>query len=117
MRELIGPRPDDKTEALQASVASFTRYGFEAAAVTGFAVRASAVAGPLARGIERTAILRFDHPYAALAIAGRPHPPGLPSQTSEASSPFAGMPLFSAWVHEPAESEDAPPAARGSEKV
>jgi hypothetical protein len=53
-------------------VASFTRYRFEAAAITSFMRAASA--RPIAEqpGIERTVVLRFDHPYAALAIAGNP---------------------------------------------
>jgi hypothetical protein len=86
---------------VQAAVASFTRYGFEAAAITAFAVRASALAPP-----QRTAILRFDHPYAAVAVAGKPTPPGItgPSRQPEAS-PFTGLPLFSAWIHEPHEAE------------
>jgi hypothetical protein len=90
MRQLIGARPDDETEAVQVAVASFTRYGFEAAAVTAFAVRAGAMLrAPPERGIERTAVLRFDHPYAAVAIER--------------------LPLFSAWVQEPEEAEEGPP--------
>lgn len=103
---LIGPRANDETGAKQAAVASFSRYGFEAAAVTalvGFA--ASAARPPRDRAIKRRATLCFDHPYAAVAIAGRPIGAGAPAQPA---SPFAGMPLFSAWVHEPVEPEDEP---------
>jgi hypothetical protein len=93
----------------------FTRYGFEAAAVTAFAVQASAMRGPDRIGIERTAILRFEHPYATIAIPDRPillgerrFPDSPPS-----SAPFpqprpaiAGVPLFTAWVSDPEEPED-----------
>jgi Serpin (serine protease inhibitor) len=114
MREMIGPRPTDECDAVQAAVASFTPVGFEAAAVTGFGVRASAVLSPMHTGLERTAILRFDHPYAALAIAGHPPPRRQPTNTAQARSPFTGMPLFSAWVHEPEEPEDVSPAVPAS---
>jgi hypothetical protein len=101
LRALIGPNPDDKTEAVQAAVASFTRYGFEAAAVTGFAAIAMARMRPPQTGIERIAKLRFDHPFAAVAVAGRPALPG-----SGQRSAFTGLPLFSAWVAEPVEADD-----------
>jgi hypothetical protein len=114
LRRLIGPRPDDECQAVQTAVASFTRYGFEAAAVTAMAVRASAARVPVARTLQRSAVLRFDHPYAAVAIAGRPPSPGRAS--SPCTSPgqpsgFPGLPLFSVWVHEPQEPEDRPPSA------
>ena len=99
LRQLIGPRPDDQTEAKQVAVASFTRYGFQAAALTVFAVRASAVRNPNETGTERTAIVRFDHPYAAVAISGHPNPPSRDTR-------FAGLPLFSAWIATPVEAED-----------
>jgi hypothetical protein len=101
LRRLIGPRPGDECAAKQTALASFGRYGFEAAAVTAFGVRASAAFPPGERVVERAAVLRFDHPYAAVAVAGRPGV-GDPSG-------FAGLPLFTAWVHEPVEPEDAPP--------
>jgi hypothetical protein len=112
LRQLIGPRPDDQCEARQAAVASFTRYGFEAAAVTAVGIRAAAALRPRGHTLERTAVLRFDHPYAAVAIAGRP--PGWRRPVDGAQlpdSPFAGLPLFSAWVHEPIEPEDHPPSS------
>jgi hypothetical protein len=111
--ELIGPRPDDERRATQAAVASFTRYGFEAAAVTAFGATASALRVAAERSIERTAVLRFDHPFAAVAIAGRPSPPR-PSRsgsTPMGDESFHGLPLFSAWVHEPIEAEERPPAS------
>jgi Serpin (serine protease inhibitor) len=108
MRQLIGPRPDDLPEAVQAAVASFTRYGFEAAAVTTFGLRTSARREPEQTGTERTAILRFDHPYAAIAIAGRPTPLRMPGQMAEQRTAFTGLPLFTAWVHEPQEADEGP---------
>jgi hypothetical protein len=68
LRRLIGPRADDQVEAKQVAVASFDRYGFKAAAITAFGVAASAMVPPAEIGIERTARLRFDHPYATIAI-------------------------------------------------
>jgi hypothetical protein len=113
LRALIGPRPDDQCEATQAAVASFTRYGFEAAAVTAMGIRASAARPPVARTLQRTAVLRFDHSYAAVAIAGRPGSAGGGSAAGDAAgdSAWGGLPLFSAWVHEPIEPEDEPPEA------
>ncbi|MFZ1993339.1 MAG: hypothetical protein WAU75_04455 [Solirubrobacteraceae bacterium] len=99
LRTLIGPRPDDQCEAAQAAVASFTRYGFEAAAVTALGIRASAARLPVGRSMQRTAVLRFDHPFAVVAIA-----------VGEDAA-FDGLPLFSAWVHEPTEPEDDPPGS------
>jgi Serpin (serine protease inhibitor) len=90
LRKLIGPRPDDSCDAVQVAIASFNRYGFKAAAVTTFGVAAAAMRAPSARALERTAVLRFDHPYAAVAVA--------PS--------FSDLPLFTAWVADPIEPED-----------
>lgn len=103
MRQLIGPRPDDQTAAGQAAVASFTRFGFEAAAITFFGVASSLPAPPPETGLERTATLRFDHPYGAVAVAGRPT--NLAGDEQSANS-FAGLPLFTAWIDAPAETED-----------
>jgi Serpin (serine protease inhibitor) len=114
MRALIGPRPDDMTEAVQSAVASFGRYGFEAAAVTAFGIRTSASRGPDQIGVERSAILRFDRPYVAIAIAGRAAPPQRPgtrfARIPQEREAFDGLPLFTAWVAVPREPEDAPPA-------
>jgi hypothetical protein len=99
LRQLIGPRPGDGTGAKQVAVASFTRYGFQAAALTAFGVRVSAGGIPRETGTERTAILRFDHPYAAVAISGHPTPPSRDTR-------FAGLPLFSAWIVTPIEATD-----------
>ncbi len=82
-------------DARQSAVASYTRLGFEAAAVTAFGMRAgSAFPGDLRTVLVRTCDITFRRPYAAVAIA-RPGP--------EEPSPWRGMPLFTAWIAEPAE--------------
>lgn len=101
LRALIGPRPNDDCDAVQVAVAAFGRYGFEAAAITTFSAVAAAL-GPRQRALQRSAVLRFDHPFAAVAIAGRP---------DGRTRAFTGLPLFSAWVAEAIEPEDQPPAA------
>jgi hypothetical protein len=116
LRRLIGARADDECDAAQTAIASYTRYGFEAAAVTAMAIRTAAVRVPSQRTVQRSAVLRFDHPYAAVAIAGRPAASGGAARSSGAGSPgqasgFAGLPLFSVWVAEPTEPEDRPPPA------
>jgi hypothetical protein len=82
---LIG-LPEYRYEAKQSAVARYSRVGFEAAAVTAM-VMASAL--PMYRdGVVREAVLRFGHPYAAVAFV------------SDRSSPWHGVPVFSAWVRE-----------------
>lgn len=106
LRRLIGPRPSDRYEARQVAVASYTRYGFEAAAVTAFSIAAAGIA-PRATAVERSARLRFDHPYAVLALAGK-----LGSGGGVSRGGSGGLPLFTAWVQTPEEPEDAPASAR-----
>ena len=98
LHDLIGPRPTDRAQAVQAAVASFTRHGFKAAAITAAGFVSAARPAPEHSGLERTATLRFDHPYAVIAIAGqldRPH----------GESEFFALPVFSAWVGAPQEAE------------
>ena len=71
-------------DATQAATARYHREGFEAAAVTAVAVRMS-FRPP---GRRREAQLRFDHPYAVVA-------------TATGDGPWAGLPVFSAWVTDP----------------
>jgi hypothetical protein len=71
-------------DAAQAATARYHREGFEAAAVTAVAVRMS-FRRP---GRRRVAELRFDRPYAVVA-------------TATGAGPWAGLPVFSAWVAEP----------------
>jgi hypothetical protein len=118
LRRLIGPRPTDETAAKQTVMAAFGRYGFEAAAVTAFGVRTSAALSPRGRAVERRAVLRFDHPYAAVAIAGRVVAPrGRAAAPSPAGTSFPGLPLFCAWVHEPAEPEARARLTRGRSRA
>jgi hypothetical protein len=99
---LVGPSAmGDQTDAAQSVVASFTPTGFEAAAASVFALRAGAVfSAPTHRGVERRAKLLFDHPFAAIALAG---------SASDFRRAQAGhsdlfcLPLFSAWVETPAD--------------
>jgi hypothetical protein len=85
-------------EAAQSAVARYHRLGFEAAAVTVFAYRASRAMGV---GPCRVTTLRFGHPYAVVAITfdmqyeagGAGVRPG----------PWHGVPVFSAWIAEPEE--------------
>ncbi len=92
------PPGADIPAAVQRAVSSFTQHGFEAAAITAFTRTASARMPPEHTGLERTATLRFDHPYAVIALAGqldRPHD----------ESEFFALPVFSAWVGAPQETE------------
>ena len=102
LQSLIGPQPGDRTQARQAAVASFTRYGFEAAAVTAIGVAAAAMLPPRERGVERVATLQFDHPYGAVAITGKAEHAGL----AKSAAGFAGLPVFAAWIATPDEPED-----------
>ena len=89
--ELLAPLldiPADGFEAAQSATARYSRDGFEAAAVTGFAVLTSAMVQR--GGTARFADLRFSHPYAVTAIATHP-------------DPWSGVPVFSAWVATPEE--------------
>jgi len=72
-------------EARQSAMARYSRVGFEAAAVTAFAV-ATAFVEPR-DGVVRTAELRFGHPYAVVAVA-----------VGDRRGPWHGVPVFSAWV-------------------
>ncbi|GAA2715032.1 hypothetical protein ACFY2R_21560 [Micromonospora olivasterospora] len=85
--------PGLRAEARQATVASYTRYGFEAAAVTG----AFGLVSLPPEGVARTAELRFGHPYAVVAVAT--------DRRAGGAGPWHGVPVFSAWVAEP---EDLP---------
>ena len=83
----------------QDAVARFGRVGFEAAALTSAAAGAAAM--PASRpGLIRTAELRFGRPYAVVAVVAEGFGSGL------RPSPWAGLPVFSAWVAQP---EDADP--------
>ena len=100
--DLIGPSPEgDILQAKQSAIASYSPFGFEAAALDVFSLMARG--RPLQqtkRGVLRRASLFFDHPYVAVALAG-----------NEIDFRIAGgghpdlfcLPLFAAWVSEPSE--------------
>jgi hypothetical protein len=81
-------------EARQSAVAKYTRVGFEAAAVSGMGV-ATGYQEPR-DGVERTAELRFGHPYAVVAVARQQRYDRERSAT--VVGPWHGLPVFSAWV-------------------
>jgi hypothetical protein len=84
---LLGePRP--AVEAKQVAMARYGRRGFAAAAVTALMVSRSAAT--MNMGKRRVARLRFAHPYAVVAVA-------------TGGGPWAGLPVFSAWVAEAAD--------------
>lgn len=84
-------------DARQTTVASFDRYGFQAAAVTVTGVAVSGQRSPTQTGVQRIAELRFDHPFAALAVGTRSRE----AQTAR----WVGLPMFEAWVTSPVEPE------------
>jgi hypothetical protein len=93
-KEALAPGPDP-WEAPQVATASYTRTGFEAAAVTALGVRLAMIRPS---GLRRVAELRFGHPYAVVAIAK--------ADASDGEAPgWHGLPVFSAWVAEPKEAQ------------
>jgi hypothetical protein len=91
--------PGDPWTAAQAAMARYSRTGFEAAAVSAVAV---ALAARLpAPGRHRSAELRFAHPYAVVAVTMDPGAAGAPP------GPWHGVPVFSAWVADPADADPA----------
>jgi hypothetical protein len=109
---LVGPSPEgDRTVATQSVAASFTPKGFEAAAASIFGIELgdSGDALPRHRGLERRARLYFDHPYAAVALAGNSSD-FLRSRAGHTDS-FC-LPLFSAWIETPGEPQAALSPAR-----
>lgn len=93
----------DPWEARQAAMARYSRVGFEAAAVSAVGIALAMLVVP-ARGLIRTAELRFGHPYAVVAVTVDEPVRGRPP--AEARGPWHGLPVFSAWVAEPEDAED-----------
>ncbi|MHA7652496.1 hypothetical protein ACX9NE_23850 [Mycobacterium sp. ML4] len=85
-------------QARQSAVARYNRWGFEAAAVTAVALRSAM----MPTGLSRTATLRFGHPYAVVAVVG-----SRPARGRR--DPWAGVPVFAAWIGEPAAVDSRPP--------
>ena len=84
-------------DARQEAIASFDRYGFEAAAITLIGRAVSGHGSATEMGIERVAELRFDHPFAAIAVGARPR--------MASATRWIGLPMFEAWVTNPVEPE------------
>ncbi len=99
----------DPWQARQAAMASYTRYGFEAAAVTAMAVRAAMILPAQ----HRVADLRFAHPYAVVAVATEGNEAAAPP-TGVRHTPWHGLPVFSAWVSQPSEASGDPADAGAS---
>jgi hypothetical protein len=95
-KALGGPDP---WEARQAATASYSRTGFEAAAVTAMAVRLAMMPR---RGVLRTVELRFGHPYAVVAVTADDDV----TRGGGTPGPWHGVPVFSAWVAEPHNAKD-----------
>ena len=98
---LIGPDPSgDEFKAAQSAVASYAPTGFDAAAISSMVLEAAARRPlvPKEKGLLRTAHLYFDHPYAAVALAGRKSDF---TRARAGHTEMFGLPLFSAWVAEP----------------
>jgi hypothetical protein len=100
-------RPEDLPvdfSAKQTAVASYSKTGFKAAAVTAMAMRAGSVP-PMPEPHEvlvRRIELRFNRSHAVLACAAQ----------DEGPQAWRGVPVFSAWITEPEESaaeEPGPP--------
>lgn len=89
-------------EARQSAVARYSRTGFEAAAVTAFAIMTSLRAP--SSGLRRIATVRFGHPFAVVAVAlDARSDPG----THEIQyGPWHGVPVFSAWITEPEDADE-----------
>ncbi len=110
MRPFIRPDAPQPVvfEAAQAATARFSRFGFEAAAVTAFGVLAGAGVPKRKPGtiVTRVAEVRFNRPYAVVAFTRS-------FEFNGAGSAWDAVPVFSAWVSKPEEllEADLVPAA------
>lgn len=84
-------------------MARYDAVGFEAAAITALAVSVAQVV--TRRGVQRVATVRFGHPFAVVAVGAQER-----WEASAAPIPaiWHGLPVFSAWIAEPAEAEPSP---------
>lgn len=101
--DLVGPSPEgDNTMAKQSAIASYSPLGFEAAALDIMALETRSTRRSLRtqKGLLRRATLFFDHPYAAIALAGSE----ADFKRSRAGhTDWFALPPFSAWLAEPGE--------------
>ena len=90
-------------EAVQAATATYSQFGFEAAAVTAMSFMARGMPPRMRDGLARDASIEFTHPYAVVAVAlDRAW-----TQGGFVDGPWHGLPVFSAWVASP---QDGGPA-------
>ncbi|HTW09482.1 MAG TPA: hypothetical protein VME46_18390 [Acidimicrobiales bacterium] len=80
--------------ARQSALARYTRFGFEAAAVTAMFAFASAISASRP-GVRRVAELRFGHPFAVVAVTVDEN-----ADPGREPGPWHGLPVFSAWITE-----------------
>jgi len=113
-KNAIAPGPEP-WQAVQSAMARYSRTGFEAAAVTAMAIEHAVMVS----GRRREAELRFAHPYAVVAIASDPEGAGQGEGARAGNGPWHGLPVFSAWVSEPADATDSgsPGARRGDQRI
>jgi len=78
-------------ESQQIATARYGARGFSAAAVTAMEAPGSALMVATYMGVRRDAIVRFQHPYAVVAVVNDP------------DSPWFGLPVFTGWVAEAVE--------------
>lgn len=98
---LLAQLPDapsgNSVTASQSAVARFDTNGFSAAALTIMVIPGAEGPRPPFRAIERTVEVRFDRPFAAVAVM---KPSFMHCENHER---WRGLPAFGAWVTEPAE--------------
>ncbi len=102
VKDALAPGPD-RWQARQSALARYSRTGFEAAAVTAIGIALAARMPGKHREVE----LRFAHPYAAVAFATDAARKG--ARAAAPTSPWHGLPVFSAWVSDPEDPADDPP--------
>ena len=112
-KNAIAPGPDP-WQARQSAMARYSRTGFEAAAATAIGIELAMRPS----GRRREAELRFAHPYAAVAIATDPQGSGQGGSAGQgrdagqsgggraSHGAWYGLPVFSAWVSQPADAAD-----------
>jgi hypothetical protein len=103
--EMISPEwPNRDGQAVQVARARYTARGFQAAAITGLEAAGAAIDDTPPTPVPvRHADLRFDRPYAVVAVA---RADGSASSVPREAFAWHGIPVFSAWVAEPSEATD-----------
>jgi len=93
--------------ARQAAVASYTRVGFKAAAVTAFGMAFGSAPSPRkVTVVHRHAAIRFNRPYAVLAVAVTAgNSMDERKKVDFGGSAWANVPVFSAWVTMPRDTD------------